>query len=293
MFCPPDHVLIEDVFRRILDRSFAIFPDESDPAEGEDGFEAGYNDFMKHSSRAHSALDFFLNDHPLSICSPEGTVLNVSNRILAQAGGDAFGEGDDRYYECIDDRTWLIDARPWPKTSAHSKDTRAKIVEALLQSKIERAEVFSRFNGWSLSVHSKYVPSEDHGFDPYLAPDRFFDLDEDTEEVTPKSGRPEKVLSALKAYCTKFPNGKGTTVLHKVKSAVEDELGMSCSETTLRRVLRAVDLMDELLEKFGDDCRSASREEISDLLVNESRLKPGDEKIDHVFSGLQAGYPFH
>ena len=139
MFCPPGYALIEDIFPRILDRSYVVSTDHDLKPDDEVG------QYIKHSLNAMFALQMFLESCPsLSVCSPDGVVLRVSRRILTRLLTDG-KKSDHRYFECIDEETWLVDVEAWERPTQASSSV-DMVVEALLRKQRNRANFFSRFS---------------------------------------------------------------------------------------------------------------------------------------------------
>ena len=240
MFCPPGYALLEDIFPRILDRSFAV-ADLSDIGPDDD-----FARYRKHSLNAMFALEMFLSSCPsLSVCSPDGIVLRVSNRILARLHEDS-SPPDHRFFECIDEHTWVIDIEPWgpapiPPTDNNRPgallgpgqsvtDNNNAVVQALLLHQRERANFFSKFNGWSLTVRAEDLPEDNAIFDRYLFIGDIIEADEDVaiSGSDQRGGRPRKIMRALVAFCRCYPDGRKNFPVGVIQTNVIEKMGEDC-----------------------------------------------------------------
>ncbi|WP_407491885.1 hypothetical protein [Pseudooceanicola sp. MF1-13] len=291
MFCPPGYALLEQIYPKILDRSQTTI--EFDEVDDDDVIGL----YFRHSLNAMFALEMFLASCPsLSVCSPQGEVLRVSNRILTRLRSDS-APPDHRYFECIDETTWLVDVEPWgaPKPTT---DVRERIVEALINNQRKRANMFSRFNGWSITIKQEDVPQDSGSFDLYL---NFGDaLADATTDEPPengvseqKDGRPPKILTALNAYCMRYPDGRKNTPVNIIQTSVIEQMGQDCSETTIRRVFRLRELLDKLLGSGDFEAGSElSEERVAAALDDPSELIGSMPAAKLATASLRAGYPF-
>ena len=291
MFCPPGYALIEDIFPRILDRSYVVSTDHDLKPDDEVG------QYIKHSLNAMFALQMFLESCPsLSVCSPDGVVLRVSRRILTRLLTDG-KKSDHRYFECIDEETWLVDVEAWERPTQASSSV-DMVVEALLRKQRNRANFFSRFSGWSLSVRAEDVPEDAAVFDLYLkmgdAIQSDAETDPDTDETSGQIvGRPPKVFEALIAYCRRFPSGRQGTPMKVVRSQVSEQMGKDCSETTMRRVFRLRESVEIVLASPMKDSIGLTPEGVATLLSEAGEFSVGFPQLPGlVLKAMRAGYPF-
>ncbi|WP_292024373.1 hypothetical protein [Maritimibacter sp. UBA3975] len=280
---------MEQLFTRALARSNEQFPGQTREDEPSSYLAA----HLFHSTNAFIALRLFLLSCPsLSVCSPSGVVLRVGSQILATSREAGMPSRAERFFAHISNYTWTVEVSEWPERSREPISGISLIAEALARPQREYARVLLAFNGWSITVHQSDVAQDDETiFDAYFPTSTSSALSDEASPDGAQPGRPLKLIKAMRVFYEKFPGGRETASREEIRKTIEGELGESFSETSASRLFRAIILLGELESKFGDEIRSANADQIAALLREEFGIQPGDERIGHVWRGIEAGFP--
>lgn len=243
MFAPPGYVFIPHLFRALFDRSF-VLTSKFDYWEVE-GDIPELDDQRKRSSFAADGLLEFLRSCPsLSVCSPDGKVLLISNGILHKR----IGSEHPLDFEFIEPHIngWLVsvqgDESKWREVTRESVSDEGvlMVIDHMLEGLKTAQNVYRQFDGWALTFARDDWPNGPEEMDKLLDLSIGLDTsDFDPGSSSPVRGRPRKQEAAKRAYDLLFPRGHQGRSMKQVLMAVSDHVGEIVSETTMRRALQA------------------------------------------------------